>query len=104
MVYHNCHERLRKTIVTMINSIPTPMTNAKIIPTFSVGDELVSLVVVVISVDSLGVLIGGVVVGEAVVNDDVELIGLSMKKESKSDPLSKYADTATWVLLTSTLQ
>ena len=41
---------------------------------------------------------------DEVMKDDVELTGLSMKKESKSDPLSKYADTTTWVLLTSTLQ
>ena len=79
----------------MINNKPHPMTNAAINPTFSVGDELVSLVVVVISVDSLGVLIGEVVVGETVVKDVVELIGLSIKKESKSDPLRKYEDTTT---------
>ena len=92
----------------MTNSIAPPMTNAKIRPVYPVGTELVSLVVVVIAVDSLGVLIGGVVVEvediDEVVEDDVELTDLSMKKESKRDPSSKYADTATWVLLTSTLQ
>ena len=91
-------------MVTMTNSIAPPMSNAKIGPVYPAGTELVSLVVVVVPVDSLGELIGGVVVGEAVVKvdvvgevvkDDVELAGLSIKKESNRDPLSKYADTNT---------